>query len=147
LYHAQSPPDSIDNTYCMEVQAVEAFAFLNFFICKVYTVQVESLPNDVIVVLGYTCVLLVFSIIGSTRGNTIWTRSVKEATFLAQKSWPVQQQVPLNQYSGAPPTGYTGTPVSQPQQLGTYHTHSGAPAHTQPQQFQPVYSGQQGISV
>jgi hypothetical protein len=122
--------DSIDNTYCMEVQAVEAFAFLNFFIF-----------------LGYTCVLLVFSIIGSTRGNTIWTRSVKEATFLAQKSWPVQQQVPLNQYSGAPPTGYTGTPVSQPQQLGTYHTHSGAPAHTQPQQFQPVYSGQQGISV
>lgn len=122
--------DSIDNTYCMEVQAVEAFAFLNFFIF-----------------LGYTCVLLVFSIIGSTRGNTIWTRSVKEATFLAQKSWPVQQQVPLNQYSGAPPTGYTGTPVSQPQQLGTYHTHSGAPTNTQPQQFQPVYSGQQGISV
>jgi hypothetical protein len=122
--------DSIDNTYCMEVQAVEAFAFLNFFIF-----------------LGYTCVLLVFSIIGSTRGNTIWTRSVKEATFLAQKSWPVQQQVPLNQYSSVPPTGYTGTPVSQPQQLGTYHTHSGAPAHTQPQQFQPVYSGQQGISV
>lgn len=93
------------NAYCMELQAVEAFAFLNFFI-----------------LLGYTCVLLVFSIIGSSRGNDVWTRSVKEATFFVEKSWPVQQQVPLNQYSG--------TPVSQPQQ------------------FQPVYSGQpQGISV
>ncbi|KAG2367718.1 hypothetical protein BDR07DRAFT_1392757 [Suillus spraguei] len=100
------------NAYCMELQAVEAFAFLNFFIF-----------------LGYTCVLLVFSIIGSSRGNDVWTRSVQEATFFAQKSW--SGQVPLNQYSGAPPTGLT--PVSQPQQS---------------QQFQPVYSGQpQGISV
>ncbi|KAG1774042.1 hypothetical protein EV702DRAFT_1128016 [Suillus placidus] len=122
------------NAYCMELQAVEAFAFLNFFIF-----------------LGYTCVLLVFSIIGSSRGNSVWTYSVKDATFFGQKSWPVQQQVPLNQYSGAPPTGYTGTPVSQPQQLGTYSTHSGTPAqspHMQPQQYQPVYSGQpQGIPV
>ncbi|KAG2044520.1 hypothetical protein BDR03DRAFT_1087100 [Suillus americanus] len=117
------------NAYCMEVQAIEAFAFLNFFIF-----------------LGYTCVLLVFSIIGSSRGNSVWTRSVKEATFFAQKSWPVQQQVPLNQYSGAPPTVYTT--VSQPQQLGTYSTHSGTPVHVQTQQFQPAFSGQpQGISV
>jgi hypothetical protein len=126
--------DPTDNTYCLELQAVEAFAFLNFFIF-----------------LGYACVLLVFSIIGSSRGNSVWTSSVKEATFLAQKSWPAQQQVPLNQYSGAPPTGYTGTPVSHPQQLGTYSTHSGTPAHSphmQPQHFQPVHSGQpQGISV
>lgn len=126
--------DPTANTYCMELQAVEAFAFLNFLIF-----------------LGYTSVLLVFSIIGSSRGNSVWTSSVKDATFFAQKSWPAQQQTPLNQYSGAPPTGYTGTPVSHPQQLGTYSTHSGTPAqspHMQPQQFQPVYSGQpQGISV
>ncbi|KAG1828173.1 hypothetical protein EV424DRAFT_1536931 [Suillus variegatus] len=121
-------------TYCLELQAVEAFAFLNFFIF-----------------LGYTGVLLVFSIIGSTRGNGVWTYSVKEATFLGQKSQPIQQQVPLSQYSGAPPTGYA--PVVQPRQLGTYntHTHSGTSPQshqTQPQQFQPVYSGQpQGISV
>ncbi|KAG1850595.1 hypothetical protein DFJ58DRAFT_661969 [Suillus subalutaceus] len=117
--------DPTFNTYCIEMQVMEAFAFLNFFIF-----------------LGYTCVLLVFSIIGSSHGNSVWTRSVKEATFFAQKS----QQVPLDQYSGAPPTGYTA--VSQPQQLGTYGTQSGTPAHMQPQQFQPVYSGQpQGIPV
>ncbi|KAG1756996.1 hypothetical protein EDB19DRAFT_1654986 [Suillus lakei] len=133
--------DPIENAYCMELQAVEAFAFLNFFIF-----------------LGYTCTLLIFSIIGASRGNSVWTYSVKEATFFAQKSWPAQQQTPLNQYSGAPatgytsgapPTGYTGTPVSQPQQLGTYTTHSSTPAqspHMHPQQ--PVYSGQpQGIPV
>ncbi|KAG1813230.1 uncharacterized protein BJ212DRAFT_1367319 [Suillus subaureus] len=131
-YYPRGCVDTTDptyNAYCMELQAVEAFAFLNFFIF-----------------LGYTCVLLVFSIIGSSRGNNVWTRSVKEATFFAQKSWPAQQQVPLSQYSGAPPTGYT--PVSQPQQLGTYSTHSGTPVHMQPQQFQPAYSGQpQGIPV
>lgn len=122
--------DPTANTYCMELQAVEAFAFLNFFIF-----------------LGYTSVLLVFSIIGSSRGNIVWTSSVKEATFLAQKSWPVQQQAPPNQYSGPPPTGYTGTPVSHPQQLGTYGTPVQSP-YMQPQQFQPMYTGQpQGISV
>ncbi|KAG1793865.1 uncharacterized protein HD556DRAFT_1308338 [Suillus plorans] len=119
-------------TYCLELQAVEAFAFLNFFIF-----------------LGYTGVLLAFSIIGSTRGNGVWTYSVKEATFLGQKSQPIQQQVPLSQYSGVPPTGYA--PAVQPQQLGTYSTHSGTSPQshqTQPQQFQPVYSGQpQGIPV
>ncbi|KAG1769145.1 hypothetical protein EV702DRAFT_1142635 [Suillus placidus] len=127
--------DPTANKYCMELQMVEAFAFSNFFIF-----------------LLYTCILLVFSIIGSSRGNSVWTYSVKDATFFGpNNAWPVRQQVPLNQYSGAPPTGYTGTPVSQPQQLGTYSTHSGTPAqspHMQPQQFQPVYSGQpQGISV
>ncbi|KAG2155649.1 hypothetical protein DEU56DRAFT_751152 [Suillus clintonianus] len=133
--------DPTINAYCMELQTVEAFAFLNFFIF-----------------LGYTCTLLVCSIIATTRGNSVWTYSVKESTFFAQKSWPAQQQAPPAQFTGAPAqftgapaTGYTGTPVSQPQQLGTYSTHSGTPAHspqTQPQQFQPVYSGhQQGIPV
>ncbi|KAG2138660.1 uncharacterized protein EDB93DRAFT_1299074 [Suillus bovinus] len=126
--HAQSLPGSDVETYCMELQAVEAFAFLNFFIF-----------------LGYTAVLLVFSIIGSSRGNGVWMYSVKEAKFLSQNSSRVQQQVPLSQYSGAPPTGYA------PVQLGTYSNHSGTPGqsvHTQPQQFQPLYSGQpQGITV
>ncbi|KAG1769144.1 hypothetical protein EV702DRAFT_1142624 [Suillus placidus] len=127
--------DPTANKYCMELLMLGTFAFSNF-----------------IMFLSYTCILLVFSIIGSSRGNSVWTYSVKDATFFGQNnSWHVRQQVPLNQYSGAPPTGYTGTPVSQPQQLGTHNTHSGTPAqspHMQPQQFQPVYSGQpQGISV
>ncbi|KAG0707551.1 hypothetical protein DFH29DRAFT_844631 [Suillus ampliporus] len=125
--------DPTANAYCMELQAVQAFAFLNFFIF-----------------LGYTCTLLVLSIISASRGKSVWTSSVKQSTFLAPSSGPVQQ-VPLAQYSGAPAPGYTGTPVSQPQQPGTYTSYSGPPAqspYTQPQQFQPVHNGQQqGIPV
>lgn len=121
--------DPTANAYCMELQAIQAFAFLNFFIF-----------------LGYTGTLLVFAIIAGSRGNSVWTSSVKESTFFPKNSWPAQQQVPLAQYSGAPAAGYTGTPVSQPQQLGTYTSHSGMPP--QSPQMQPQYSGQkQGISV
>ena len=36
FYRAQSSTDSISNTICHELQAVEAFAFLNFLICKLF---------------------------------------------------------------------------------------------------------------
>ncbi|KAG1754797.1 uncharacterized protein EDB91DRAFT_1095634 [Suillus paluster] len=123
--------DPTYNTYCMEVQAVQAFAFLNF-----------------IMLLFYTCTLLVLSIIAANNGRSVWTSSVKASAFFAS-SGPVQQ-VPLTQYSGVPiPTaGYTGTPVQQP---GNYTSYSGTPAQSlykQPQQFQPVHDDQkQGIPV
>ncbi|KAG0695318.1 hypothetical protein DFH29DRAFT_1072526 [Suillus ampliporus] len=104
--------DPTANAYCMELQAVLAFAYLNFFIF-----------------LGYTSTLLALSLIELSRGKSVWTSSVKESTFLAPNSGPVQQ-VPLAQYSGAPAPGYTGTSVSQPQQPGTYTSYSGPPAQS-----------------
>lgn len=38
---------------------------------------------QVLKVMAYTIVLLVFSIIGATRGHKVWTSSVREANFLA----------------------------------------------------------------
>ncbi|OAX42674.1 hypothetical protein K503DRAFT_682873, partial [Rhizopogon vinicolor AM-OR11-026] len=92
------------NAYCTELQAVEAFAFLNFIMFFVYTK-----------------VLLVFSIIASSRGKNVWTSSVKESTSFAPNSGPAQYQGHPTQYSGTPATGYNRTPVAQPQQFHSYN--------------------------
>ncbi|OJA08090.1 putative protein 57 [Rhizopogon vesiculosus] len=96
--------DPTENAYCTELQAVEAFAFLNFIMFFVYTT-----------------VLLVFSIITSSRGKNVWTSSVRESTLLAPNSGPAQYQGYPTQYSGPPATGYNGTPVAQPQQFHSYN--------------------------
>jgi hypothetical protein len=36
LNHVQLSTDPTDNAYCMELQAVQAFAFLNFLMCKFF---------------------------------------------------------------------------------------------------------------
>jgi hypothetical protein len=58
--------DQIVNTACHEVQALEAFAFLTWLI-----------------LLAYTITLLVYAIIGSSRGHKTWTSTVKQGNFLA----------------------------------------------------------------
>jgi len=57
------PPAS---TTCHEFVAVEAFAFIVW-----------------IILMGYCLLLLIFSIIGASRGHKVWTSSVKETNFLA----------------------------------------------------------------
>ncbi|KAJ8597566.1 hypothetical protein M405DRAFT_723975, partial [Rhizopogon salebrosus TDB-379] len=113
--------DPVANTYCNELQAVEAFAFLNF-----------------IIFLIYTCVLLAFSINASNNGRNVWNSSVKESTFLAPSNRPVA----LTQYSGAPATGYNG---NQSQQYGSHDgvkspqmSHSNYAQSPSPQHATPV---------
>lgn len=52
-------------TGCHELQAIEAFSFLNWILLMIYSI-----------------VVLVMAIIGSTRGHKTWTNSVKHAIFL-----------------------------------------------------------------
>ncbi|EGO05253.1 hypothetical protein SERLA73DRAFT_174315 [Serpula lacrymans var. lacrymans S7.3] len=92
----------LENQICHEFAAVEAFAFLNFILMFVYTV-----------------VILVFSIVAGSRGNSVWTSSVKEANFHAPTNGATTTH-PLTQYSGAnathsqpeAPSNTVGTPVT-----------------------------------
>ncbi|KIM70151.1 hypothetical protein SCLCIDRAFT_12726 [Scleroderma citrinum Foug A] len=101
------------NQACHEIQAVEAFSFLAFF-----------------VLLGYTIVLLVFACIAASRGNLPWFSSVKETSFLAPASMAPPTQA-MGQYPGAQPQ-YTApvqpqySPVS-PQTQPYYSPHPGQP--------------------
>jgi len=113
------------NAYCNEVQAVEAFAFLNFLIFLIYTV-----------------LLLVFSIIASSRGQNVWMSSVKESTFFAPSSGLAQPQVPLTQYSGSPVTEHKGIPP--PQHFGNYNGYNGMAQSPQMQPQQTSHSGYGG---
>ncbi|KAI6136266.1 hypothetical protein F5141DRAFT_19208 [Pisolithus sp. B1] len=110
------------NEACREIQAVEAFSFLAFF-----------------VLLGYTSVLLVFTCIAAARGNSLWLRSVKESTFLAPSSTAPPPQQPMDQYKGTPTPQYQ-VPVQQPQYAGAFGQpqYSGSPAPSQ----QPYYPPQ-----
>ncbi|KAL4067357.1 hypothetical protein V8B97DRAFT_1977508 [Scleroderma yunnanense] len=104
------------NQACHEIQAVEAFSFLNFF-----------------VLLGYTIVLLVFACIAASRGNSPWFSSVKETTFLAPApGGPLAQ--PMGQYQTQP------TPMQQPQYTAVQPQYTGSPAP----QTQPYYSPHPG---
>jgi len=110
--------NKIVSTACREVQAIEAFSFLIW-----------------IILMAYTITLLVYAIIGSSRGHKTWTSTVKQANFLAPAAQtdgvqePQYQQGPpvtpsMHQYPppnpspqgypapGAPPQGYPapGTP-------------------------------------
>jgi hypothetical protein len=85
--------------------------------------------------LGYTGVLLVFSIIASSNGKNIWTSSVKESTFFAPSG---PSQVPLAQYSGTPARGYD---IAQPQQPGSYNGMSAQSPHMPQQMSHPGYGG------
>lgn len=110
------------NQACREIQAVEAFAFLAFF-----------------VLLGYTIVLLVFTCIAAARGNSLWLKSVKESTFLAPSSTAPPPPQPMGQYQGSATPQYQ-VPVQQPQYTGasSHPQYSGSPAPPQ----QPYYPPQ-----
>jgi len=134
----------------MELQAVEAFAFLNFLICMFFWDLGRVFTDDIIInlVLNYTVVLLVFSIIASSRGNNVWMSSVKESTFLAPQSRLVHHQVPLSQYSGTPATGHNVAQphpeynVTQPQGVYNYSNVPAQSPQMQPQQLShPGYAG------
>ncbi|KAH7915712.1 hypothetical protein BJ138DRAFT_916807 [Hygrophoropsis aurantiaca] len=130
------------NDACREFEAVEAFAFLNFFILLIYTV-----------------VIVVYAIIATSRGNNVWFTSVKVATFTAPASGAPAQQHPLSQYPGVPatqaqiPQQHTGEynpyvqgPVT-PQQTGGYSQYSG-PVPPQPVAQQPAgYNAYRGGPV
>jgi hypothetical protein len=121
-------------TVCQEAQAVEAFAFLAFF-----------------ALLGYSFVLLVFTIIAHNRGHNVWTSSVKQTNFFAppvnappdaggEKGMPPQQQ---QQYQYPPQQNFAPPPQNfapPPQQYGT--PPPGAQYMPPPQQQQyPQYTG------
>ncbi|KIJ66360.1 hypothetical protein HYDPIDRAFT_109368 [Hydnomerulius pinastri MD-312] len=98
------------NQACHEIQAVEAFAFLNFILLMVYNIF-----------------LLVVAIIAANNGNGVWLSSVKESTFFAPSNPPVQQHQ-MGQYNSTPapqpqavPQQYTGTPGTpvHPQYTGS----------------------------
>ena len=91
--------------------------------------------NNIILVLIYTVLLLVLSIIASSRGQNVWTSSVKESTFFAPSSGLAQPQVPLTQYSGSPVTEHKGAPP--PQHLGNYNGYNGYNDMSQSPQMQP----------
>lgn len=114
-------------TICDETKAIEAFAFINWFM-----------------IMAYTITLLIFTVMTHMRGHSgIWTSSVREADFDApaviaapvQPSYEVkmdntgvsqfsapqgQFQAPQAQYppynAGTPVSGYAGTPTPQQQQ-------------------------------
>jgi len=108
------------DTACREFSAIVAFGFLTW-----------------IILFAYTIVLLVYAIIGSSRGHKVWTSSVKQTDFLAPSGAqtggfhpePVMQQGQLPQastspspiYTTAPPQGYAGYPNTTP-----------SPQHTSP---------------
>ncbi|KLO10164.1 hypothetical protein SCHPADRAFT_999763 [Schizopora paradoxa] len=102
-------------TLCRSYQAIEAFSWLNW-----------------IILMGYVIALLVFAILASTRGNSVWMSSVRKADFSAKggnssNGYPMTQQgVPANPQAPAPynqnsynqsPSMYTGTPTTQHAQL------------------------------
>ncbi len=80
-------------------------------------------------VMGYAITLLVFAIIASTRGNSVWMSSVRKAPFSKNNSngYPMTQQgvaqTPAqynqNAYNPSPmsPSMYNGTPTTQHAQL------------------------------
>jgi hypothetical protein len=109
-------------TTCQDAMAVEGLSFLAW-----------------IILLIYTFLLLVFSIIASTRGRSVWTSSVKDANFFApaaQSKSESQTSYPLQQVT------YTTTPSAAfgTQQVGTQHMypnyHMGAPVPQQGIPFQ-----------
>ncbi|KIO06878.1 hypothetical protein M404DRAFT_416562 [Pisolithus tinctorius Marx 270] len=106
------------NGACREIQAVEAFSFLAFF-----------------VLLGYTIVLLVFTCIAASRGNSLWLKSVKDSTFLAPSPTAPPPPQPMGHYQGTP-AGQYQVPVQQPQYTGVsgQHQYTGSPASSHPQQ-------------
>ncbi|KAI6153971.1 hypothetical protein BKA82DRAFT_4095928 [Pisolithus tinctorius] len=109
------------NEACREIQAVEAFSFLAF-----------------LVLLGYTIILLVFTCIAASRGNSLWLKSVKDSTFLAPSPTAPPPPQPMGQYQGTPAAQYQ-VPVQQPQYTGAsgQHQYTHSPASSHPQQ--PYY--------
>jgi len=77
---------------CREAAGIEAFTFLNW-----------------IILMGYTIVLLVLSIIGHTRGHKIWTSTVGEAPFLAPAAGTTTAFTSEKPVS-VQPTGHSVTP-------------------------------------
>jgi hypothetical protein len=68
---------------CGEIQAIEAFSFLNWII-RTHSDQLRPTASLIqsITVMGYCITLLAFSIIHSRRGNNkVWHSSVKETNF------------------------------------------------------------------
>ncbi|CCM03380.1 uncharacterized protein FIBRA_05510 [Fibroporia radiculosa] len=84
----------IEVKICQESQAVEAFAFLNWILLLVYTV-----------------VLLVFTIISAQRGESIWTSSVKSS--MGGRTVGTSSRYPMSTNTGDVP------PVSQAQRPQT----------------------------
>jgi len=70
-YNSFAVDCSSDNS-CGEIQAIEAFSFLNW-----------------IILMGYCITLLVFSVIHGRRGNSrVWHSSVKETNFSSRSAAP-----------------------------------------------------------
>lgn len=78
-----------------------------------------SLLNHSTIVLGYSITISVLSVIAGTRGNIVWTSSVKEANFFASAAVPGRGNV---SYLQTPQTPYSSPPQmylpSQPQLAG-----------------------------
>jgi hypothetical protein len=69
---------------CREFAAITAFGFLAWIVRKCLLNLFKSLfsvPSAT--VFGYVILLLVFAIIGQSKGQRVWTSSVKESNFLA----------------------------------------------------------------
>jgi hypothetical protein len=111
-------------TACQDGMAVEALSFLSMAILIVYSF-----------------VLLVFTFIATSRGNNVWTSSVKDTNFFAptaepksefQPGYPPQQVT----YTTTPSAAFGTPPVGTQHMYPNYHT--GTPI---PQQGIPFQGG------
>ncbi|KAG6868665.1 hypothetical protein C0993_012168 [Termitomyces sp. T159_Od127] len=76
--------------------------------------------------MGFT--LLIFALIGQSRGNTVWTASVEEANFFKSNNFPQPGAVPV--YIPAAPNAPAPVQQQYPmvqQQMGPAPGHSGLP--------------------
>jgi len=96
---------------CQQVQAIEAFSFLNWLILHFYFVG-----------------LLILSIVAMTRSNNVFMRPVTEADFFARNGQIPPAQPGMHMQQGS----YMGKPADYPPQ--------GTPAPGMEYQQQPVYS-------
>ncbi|KAI6047989.1 hypothetical protein EDC04DRAFT_42145 [Pisolithus marmoratus] len=117
--------NSLVNQACHEIQAVEAFSFLVFFI-----------------LLGYTIVLLVFTCIAAARGNSLWLKSVRESNFLAPSPTAPPPPQPMGQYPGTVAPQYQ-VPPQQPQYTGAsgQPPYAGPPTPSQQPYYPPRTAG------
>jgi hypothetical protein len=121
--------DSSLSTACSEFKAVEAMSFLAF-----------------ITLLIYTFLLLVFTLIASARGHSIWTKPVKGTNFFAPSVNPPEEPAPQMAAAQYPPNFapqpqmYAPGAVPQPIYPG-YQPGSPMPQFTGAPMMTPQFTG------
>jgi len=102
--------DSAEESLCHQLQAMQAFSWLNWLLLW-----------------GWTFILLIFSIIAMTRGNPVWTSPAGETDFFARNDSKIPPAVQYQNTGGAYP------PTQQQQQFApqfTGQTQYGTPHQT-----------------